>query len=422
MASAPAPLPTRASLAFVVLVVVIDMIGFGIVMPVFPDLIVSLTGKTVSEAAVIAGQLALVYALMQFVFGPIVGNLSDRYGRRPVLLLTLLGYGGNYLLMGFAPTLIWLFAGRLVAGIMGASFSVAYSYVADISPPERRAQNFGLVGMAFGLGFILGPAIGGLLGEIDTRLPFFAAGGLALANAVFGFFFLRESLSGEKRRPFALLRSNAVSALRSLGERNRVVLWYAASLFFWLTAHLVYPIIWAFYTIEAFGWSEWTIGLSLAFVGLAAALVQGGLIRIVVPRFGEHRAAMIGFASVMTGLLIYTFNRQEWVIWIAIPIGAMQGLVQPSINGLMSRAVSATHQGELQGAVASLSSLAAIIGPPLFTLVFAAYTAPGAPLYLPGAPFGVAAMLVVVAILFFARATQLHFAGEGAEPPVVTGA
>lgn len=397
----------RRSLLFVFVLVLIDMIGFGIIMPVLPALITELTGEAVSEAAIDAGWLAFVYALMQFVFGPIVGNLSDRFGRRPVLLATLLAYSINYAIMGLAPTLLWLFVGRIVAGITGASFSAAYAYVADVSPPEKRAENFGLIGMAFGFGFIIGPALGGFLGEIGPRIPFFAAGALALANAVYGFVFLKESLPPEKRRAFSLTRSNAVSALAVLSGQNRIVLWYAAALFLWQTAHFVYPIIWAFFAIEAFGWSERMVGLSLAYVGLSSAVVQGGLIRIIVPRIGERRAVQLGVLSMVAGALIYVFAREGWLVFVAITIGSLQGLVIPSINGLMSRAVSESSQGELQGAVASLSSLASIVGPPIFTAVFA-YGAAGALGWkLPGAPFAVAALIALTSLALFLRGTRL---------------
>lgn len=404
----------RGSLLFVFAVVLIDMLGFGIIMPVLPALIVELTGDSIAQAAIDAGWLAFVYAAMQFLFGPIVGNLSDRFGRRPVLLACLLAYAVNYAIMGLAPTLIWLFVGRIIAGITGASFSVAYAYIADISPPEKRAQNFGLIGTAFGLGFVIGPALGGGLGELGTRVPFFAAGAFALMNFLFGFFALAESLPQEKRRRFSLLRSNAVSALRNLGDQNRIVLWYAGALFVWMTAHVVYPIIWAFYVIEAFGdrvpfgWSaEIFVGVTLAYVGLTSALVQGGLIRVVVPRIGEVRAVTLGIAGTVTGTVIYVVAQDPIWIPVAITIGSLQGLIQPSINGLMSRAVDDTSQGELQGAVASLQSLASVTGPPLFTQVFFLFTAAGTALYLPGAPFGLAGLIALAALALFLRGTAL---------------
>lgn len=413
------PKTSKASIAFVFTVVLIDMIGFGIIMPVLPELIVQITGNDLSSAAVHAGWLAFAYAVMQFFFGPIIGNLSDRYGRRPVLLGALGGYAIAYTLMGFAPSLFWLFVARIVAGIMGASFSTAYAYVADVSPPEKRSQNFGLIGAAFGLGFIIGPAIGGLLGEYGVRLPFFAASALAAINLIFGYFMLRESLSEEKRRKFDIKRANAFVALQGLSGQNRVVLWYSAALLVWMIGHIVYPIVFAFYAIEAFGWSMFTVGIALALVGVGAALVQGVLIRYLIPRLGERKAVIIGAISMAISTIFYVVAgpEQGWLIFIAIPIGALQGLFQPSVNGLMSKAVSDETQGELQGAVASLQSIGSIVGPPVFTAVFAFFTVAAAPIYMPGAPFGLAGIVGIVALVIFLRGYALHCHSSGVEPP-----
>tara|TARA_R110000824_G_scaffold99123_3_gene236220 strand:+ start:5401 stop:6684 length:1284 start_codon:yes stop_codon:yes gene_type:complete len=417
--SVPPP-AAKSSLVFVFLVVLIDMLGFGIIMPVLPKLITNITGDSISHAAVYAGWLAFAYAAMQFVFGPIVGNLSDRYGRRPVLLGALGGYAIAYILMGFSESLVWLFAARIIAGIMGASFSTAYAYIADVSPAEKRSQNFGLIGAAFGLGFIFGPAIGGILGEYGTRLPFFAASLLAAVNLVFGFFMLKESLPAEKRRPFNIARANALVALKGLHGQNKVVFWYAASLTVWMTAHVVYPIIFAFYAIEAFGWSELTVGLALACFGIGAAIVQGLLIRVLIPRIGERNAVIIGALSMALSSIVYVIARpdQGWLIFLAIPIGALQGLFQPSINGLMSNAVSDETQGELQGAVASLQSIASVVGPPMFAAIFAAFTVAGSIYYLPGAPFGLAGIISLVALAIFLRGYALHCTSGDVKPPV----
>ena len=413
------PEAMKASVTFVFLVVLIDMIGFGIIMPVLPELITQITGDSLSAAAVDAGWLAFAYAIMQFFFGPVIGNLSDRFGRRPVLLGALGGYSIAYALMGFAPSLLWLFIARIVAGIMGASFSTAYAYVADVSPPEKRSQNFGLIGAAFGLGFIIGPAMGGLLGEYHIRLPFFAASALAAINLIFGFFMLRESLPQEKRRKFEFARANAFVALKRLSGQNRVVLWYAAALLVWMIGHIVYPIVFAFYAIEAFGWSAFTVGMALALVGVGAALVQGLLIRYLIPRIGERKAVIIAAFSMSISTIAYVVAgpEQGWIIFLAIPVGAMQGLFQPSLNGLMSKAVSDETQGELQGAVASLQSLGSVIGPPMFTAVFAAFTVANAPYYLPGAPFGLAGLIALVALAIFLRGYALHCHSGGVEPP-----
>lgn len=400
--------PSKHSLAFIFALVVVDMIGFGIIMPVLPSLIVDLTGATIADAARDAGWLAFTYAIMQFLFGPIIGNLSDHFGRRPVLIAALLAYAANYLLMGFATTLLWLFIGRLVAGITGASFSGAYAYVADVSPPEKRAQNFGMIGMAFGLGFIVGPALGGVLGEYGTRLPFFAAGGLAMANALYGFIFLKESLPPDRRRVFSLSRSNAFGALKTLGRSSPSLLWFAAAMLAWQIGHHAFPTIWSFFAIERLGWSELDIGLSLAAVGLSSALVQGGLIRVVVPRVGEVRAVIFGIAAMVTAYAIYTAAATGWMVYLAIVIGAFAGLVYPSLNGIMSQLVASDSQGELQGAIASLSSLSTIIGPPMMAQVFAAFSSPDAPIYLPGAPFAVAGLLAVVCLLLFVMGARVR--------------
>ncbi len=417
--SNPTP-AAKSSLVFVFLVVLIDMLGFGIIMPVLPKLITGITGDTLSGAAVYAGWLAFAYAAMQFVFGPVIGNLSDRYGRRPVLLGALGGYAIAYMLMGFSSSILWLFAARIIAGVMGASFSTAYAYIADISPPEKRAQNFGLIGAAFGLGFIIGPAVGGILGEYGTRLPFFAAAALAALNLAFGFFMLKESHPPEKRRPFDIARANAVVALRGLHGQNKIVFWYATALTVWMTAHVVYPIIFAFYAMEAFGWSEWTVGMALACVGIGAAIVQGLLIRVLIPRIGERNAVIIAALSMAISSVFYVVAGpdQGWLIFLAIPVGSLQGLFQPSINGLMSNAVSDETQGELQGAVASLQSMASVIGPPLFAAVFAAFTVAGSIYYLPGAPFGLAGIVSLVALAIFLRGYALHCTSDEVEPPV----
>lgn len=411
------PPVAKASLFFVIMVVMIDMIGFGIIMPVFPQLITEITGDTVAAASVDAGWLAFTYAAMQFIFSPIIGNLSDRFGRRPVLLATLAGYSISYLLMGLAPTLLWIFAGRVLTGIMGASFSAANAYIADITPPEKRAANFGLIGMAFGVGFIIGPALGGFLGEYDTRLPFFFAGGLALANLVFGFFMLKESLPKEKRRSFDLKRANAFVAMKSLAAQNRVVLWYAAMTAVWMLSHMIYPIIFAFYAVEALQWSPKMIGVALACVGIGAAVVQGGLIRVVIPKVGERNAVIIGTIGMVAGTLFYPFAAEyPWLVFVALVPGALQGLVAPSVNGLMSRAISDTTQGELQGAISSLNSVSTMIAPLLYPAIFFAFTARGELPYWPAAPFIVAGAIALISLAIFLRGYALHNSGDIVEP------
>ena len=404
-AALTAPQRKRA-MGFLFAVVLIDMIGFGIVMPVLPQLIMHLGAIAVDQAALWAGWLGAGYAAMQFVFAPILGNLSDRYGRRPVLLAALLGFGIDYLVMGFAPSIWWLVVGRVFAGMTGASFSAAYAYLADITPPEKRAQSFGTIGMAFGFGFILGPAIGGLLGEWGPRIPFYAAGGLALVNFVFGWFFLVESLPPERRRPFRLARANAFSALKVLSGQSPTVLWFVAALALWQLAHLVYPSVWAYFAIAAYGWSEWKIGLSLMMVGVASALVQGFGLRLLIPRLGERGAVMLGVASVCAAALIYATAWSDWIVFAGILIGGLQGLIMPSINALNSQAVDASSQGELQGATQAVGSLAAIVGPPFYTILFARFSGADAIVHFPAIPLVVSALIALVMLAIFAFAAR----------------
>ena len=398
------PPVSRHALTFIFVTVLIDTIGLGIVIPVFPELIVDLTGKPVNEAARIGGWLAFAYAAMQFVFGPIIGNLSDRFGRRPVLLASLLAFAVDYMVMAFAPTLALLFVGRLIAGVTGASHTTAYAYIADVSPPEKRAQNFGLVGMAFGFGFILGPAIGGLIGEqFGTRAPFIAAGGLALVNALYGWLILPESLPRERRRPFDIRRANPVGTLLQLRRYQPVVLGLAMAMFLWQLSHQALQGTWSFYTIYRFEWSPGMVGLSLAAVGVTAAIVQGGLVRMIIPHIGERRAVELGLMSGMAGFLIYGFATQGWMMYAGIAVAALSGLAYPSMNALMSTRVDPNAQGELQGAVASLFSLSSIIGPPLMTQLFGYFTGNSAPFELPGAAFILAAALTLGSLALFLR-------------------
>jgi DHA1 family tetracycline resistance protein-like MFS transporter len=395
-----------AALSFIFVTVLIDTIGFGIVMPVTPDLIMELTGSDVSHAALYGGWLTFAYAIMQFLCGPVVGNLSDRFGRRPVLLLSLLAFGIDYALMGLAPTIGWLFVGRAIAGIAGASHTTANAYIADVSPPEKRAQNFGLMGAAFGLGFILGPAIGGLLGDFGTRAPFFAAAALGLLNATYGFFVLPESLPQESRRPFHWRRANTLGTVLQL-RKYPLVGSLAAVVFLWALGHQVLPTTWAFYTKQKFGWSPGQVGVSLAFAGVMLAVVQAGLTRVLVPRLGERAAVFFGLTAGLLGYVGYAVAWRGWMMYPAMTIGMLAGLTFPTLNALMSHRVPKTSQGELQGAVASLHSLTAILGPVLMTQLFGYFTGPKAPVYFPGAAFICAALLVGVAFVLFARVAPL---------------
>jgi DHA1 family tetracycline resistance protein-like MFS transporter len=404
--TAPTARPHRASWGIVFAIVLIDMLGFGLVIPVLPGLIMHLAHVPIAVAAEYAGWLGAGYAAMQFVFAPIIGNLSDRFGRRPVLLASICALGLDYLLQAVAPNIGWLVAGRLIAGVTGASFSAAYAYIADVTPPEKRSANFGLMGLAFGIGFVVGPAVGGLLGSINPRLPFAAAAALALANAVFGFFVLKESLAPENRRPFDLRRANALAALRSLKGQSSTVLWFVAALGTWQLVHIVYPAAWAYIAIAAYGFTTQQVGVALAAVGLSSALVQGVALRRVLPLIGEKRAVLIGIAGLIIASVLYTVARTPAAVYLAVFVGALQGLVQPSISGLNSRAVDARSQGELQGAVQSIGSIAAIIGPPLYTQILARFSGPHAVLNLPTMPMLVSAAISLVVLALFLRGAR----------------
>ena len=395
----------KHALVFVVITVLIDIIGFGLILPVLPRLLVELTGDTVNQAAIDGGWLAFVYAVMQFVCAPLLGNLSDRYGRRPVLLFAVGALGVDYIVMGFAPTLAWLFLGRTVAGIAGASFTPAYAYVADVSPPEKRAQSFGLISAAFGVGFILGPALGGLLGQLGTRTPFFAAAALSLVNLVYGTFVLPESLPPEARRPFDWRRANPLGTLLQM-RKHPVVLGLLGALFLWMVAHQVMPSTWTFYTKFRFGWSEAMIGASLAAAGVVMAVSQATLMRVLVPRLGERRTALTGIAVASVGYFGYGIASASWMMFAWLATWFLGALVMPSTNALMSHRVEKSAQGELQGAVASLFGLSSIVGPPLMTQLFGRFSAPDAPVQLPGAAFFASTLLAWTSFALYYRATR----------------
>jgi len=391
---------SQRALAFIFVTVLIDMIGFGIIIPVMPALIVELTGETLGNAAIWGGRLLVVYAAMQFFFAPIVGNLSDRFGRRPVLIASLVVFGIDYGIMGFAPTLAWLFLGRLLAGIAGASHTSANAYIADVSAPKDRSKNFGLIGAAFGLGFVLGPVIGGLLGEYGSRIPFYAAGALALANATYGFFVLPETLAADQRRPFSLRRANPIGALSEM-RRYPIVISLFTVLFLYQIAHDANPSTWSYYTTEKFGWSSREIGFSLGVVGLLFALVQGLLIRAVIPRIGETRAVTAGFVAMAIGFAGFAFSTEGWMLYLFLVPFSLAGLANPAMRGILSNQVPPNAQGELSGAIASVVSITAIVAPWLMTELFGTFAAKDAPIYFPGAPFLTASVLMILALAWF---------------------
>jgi DHA1 family tetracycline resistance protein-like MFS transporter len=402
--------PGPHAIVFVLATVLIDTIGFGMIMPVLPALIVALTGEPLNRAATYGGWLAFVYAVLQFVCAPVLGNLSDRFGRRPVLLFSVAALGVDYVVMGLAPSLAWLFLGRAISGMAGASFTPAYAYVADVTPPEKRAQNFGLIGGAFGGGFIIGPAIGGLLGELGPRAPFFAAAALSLLNFSYGCLVLPESLAPASRRRFEWTRANPLGTLLEL-RKYPVVIGLLSALFLWQLAHQVMPATWAYYTMFRFGWSESLVGASLAFVGLVMTASQATLPRLVVPRLGEATAATIGLTFGWLGFIGYAFATRGWMMFALLVTWFFAAVVMPSTNALMSQRIPPTAQGELQGGVASLYSLSSILGPPLMTQVFGRFSADAAPVRLPGAAFLCAAVLTSVSFFLFRRAVRRDRAG-----------
>lgn len=391
--------PGPNALFFIFLTVMINMIGFGVLMPVMPQLIMDVTGEGLAEAARWGGLLALAYALMQFVMMPVMGSLSDRYGRRPVILGSLAAFSLDSLLLAVAPDLSVLFIARILAGSFSATYSTANAFIADITPPEKRAANFGLMGAAFGLGFIIGPALGGLIGdEYGHRAPFFVVAAIAFSNFVYGWFFLPETNPRDNRRAFSWGRANAFGSFKGFSHYP-VILPIAFAIFLFNIGHWAFPSVWAYFAGERFGWSPREIGFSLMAVGLAAAVVQGGLTRLVIPAIGERRAAFLGLFIAVIAYAAYGLSTQGWMIYAIIPFGALAGLSGPALQGIMSRTVPANAQGELQGAMGSITGVSMIIGPLLMTQVFAFFSAEGTPFYLPGAPFLLAACLTVVALI-----------------------
>ena len=378
----------------------IDTVGFGIVMPVLPTLITGLGKVDMTEATRIAGWMLVLFAVGQFFAGPVVGNLSDRFGRRPVLIVSMIAFGINYGLMAWAPTIAWLFAGRLVAGVAGAVYGPVSAVIADITPPDKRAAAFGLMGAAFGAGFIAGPALGGLLVGFGVRAPFIAAAVLALVNAAAMLALLPETLSPDKRRPFQWASAHIVGALKplvALGATPMLVAW-----FLWQVAHQVFPATWAFWSALRFDWDATAIGLSLAYVGVIMALVQGVAVGRLVKRWGERRAALVGMACGTAGFACYAVVTQSWMVYPIFLIGALQGLVHPALNALMSGMVDARHQGALQGGLAAMGSISAIVGPLLLTQTLAA----GAVRGFDGAAFALVTLLAIAAFLLVRLKTK----------------
>lgn len=391
----------RASLGFIFATILIDCTGFGIIIPVIPKLVEKLSGTDISEASTIGGWLMFIYAGMQFIFSPVLGGLSDRFGRRPVLLISLLGLGLDYFLLAFAPDIAWLVIGRLIAGICGASFSTAGAYIADISPPEKRAQNFGLIGAAFGVGFIVGPLLGALFSKIDVRAPFMAAGVLSLLNFLYGLFFVPESLSKENRRKFDWKRANPLGTFLNLKRYPQIILLVTGLLVLFIAGKTI-ETIWGYYNIKKFNWSEQEIGYSLAFVGVLISIVQGGLIRWAIPKFGQKGSIFIGLTLYTIGLIFFSFASSSWMMYAALIPYCLGGLSGPSIQGIISNQVPANEQGEIQGVFTSLMSISSIISPLLMTNLFYLFSKADAPVYFPGASFLLSSLLCIAsAVLIY---------------------
>lgn len=394
----------KAALGFIFVTLLIDVTGIGIIIPILPDLILELTGVSVSDAAAIGGWLVFAFAIMQFLCAPILGGLSDQYGRRPVLLLALFGFGIDYLFLGFAPTLGWLFVGRVIAGVMGASFTTASAYIADISEPDERAKNFGLIGAAFGLGFIIGPSIGGILGQYGSRVPFYAAAGLTLINWLYGYFILPESLDKQNRRRFDWKRANPAGTLLQLRKYPVIIGMAGALMLIYIAGHATQST-WAYYTKERFNWDPAWIGYSLTFVGIMVAFVQGVLIRWLVPVLGQYKAVYTGLFLYAVGFVLFGIANQAWMMFAFTVVYTMGGIAGPSLQGIMSNEVPPTEQGELQGGLTSLISVTSIIGPPMMTSIFAYFTDQNLlDLYLPGAPFFIGAVLTIFSLILSIRA------------------
>jgi len=411
--------PKSRVVIFVCAIIFFDAVGFGLLMPIMPELLSDVAGLSISEGATIAGLLLTTFAVMQFIFAPILGGLSDRFGRRPVLLIALLGFAIDSFIMAWAPNLTWLFVARLVSGICGATYAAAYACLVDVSEPAERAKYFGFAGAALGLGFIFGPALGGLLGEYWVRLPFIAAGILVAIVAIWGYFFFPETLKSENRRNFSLARANPIGSLISIAKHPSVVIVLAALFLIQLSNHS-YSSIWSFYTAEVAGWSPFLIGLSVSAYGFGFAAVQGALTGPVIARYGEVKAV---YFTVFVGLIsfgILAVATSGIHIYIGIAVGVFSAFLSPALQSLMTSRTPADSQGELQGAITSLYSLASIISPAAMALIFTAYTdEPG--LYMPGAPFVLAATLIACAAIIFTIAAR-RLAKEPLAPAQATEA
>jgi DHA1 family tetracycline resistance protein-like MFS transporter len=396
-----------AAVAFIFVTILLDTLALGVVIPILPKLIESFVNNDTANAARIFGLFGTVWALMQFFFSPIAGALSDRFGRRPVVLLSNFGLALDYVLMALAPSLTWLFIGRVISGITSASISTAFAYITDLTVPEKRAAVFGKIGVAFGAGFILGPALGGLLGGIEPRLPFWVAAGLSFANGLYGLLILPESLPRDRRSPFRWKSANPVGALYLL-RTDRVLTGLSVANFFAQLAHVVLPSTFVLYATYRYGWSTATVGATLALVGICSMVVQGAAIGPIVKRFGERRALLLGLGCGAAGFLIFGAAPTGALFWLGIPVMALWGVAGAATQALMTRLVSPDHQGQLQGATSSVQSVSQLVGPFLFTLTFAYFIGSDAPLKLPGAPFLLASAVLLLALAIAGRTLAIR--------------
>jgi DHA1 family tetracycline resistance protein-like MFS transporter len=393
----------KPAVGFIFVTIFLDVLGIGLIIPILPKLVEYLQGGNIAAASHTVGFLTSLYALMQFLCAPVLGSLSDRFGRRPVILGSLFGSGVDYILLAFAPNLAWFFAGRIIAGVTGANITAATAYIADISPPEKRAANFGLIGAAFGLGFITGPALGGLLGAFSLRLPFLVAAGLTILNWLYGYFVLPESHAVANRRAFSWKRANPIGSFHGLAAYP-LVFRLAVALFLMSLAQTSLQSTWALYTDYRYHWTPKEIGMSLAVVGLVAAIVQGGLARVIVPRLGEKHSVLAGFSLSALAFAFYGWAPRGWMLYPALIVGCTAGIAQPAGQALISWTIGPSEQGSVQGAITSLGSLAGIIGPLVATNLFGWFIGPKAPAHIPGIAFYLASAIVLCALTVVARA------------------